>query len=85
MILLVWLGHAVLGLVRSRETAVLLLERGITAVVGSLMGQRIGWHRDKPAARPWLIDEQQPVILKTDIAVVFDAPSDGRRNGLATN
>jgi predicted RNA-binding protein with PIN domain len=42
----------------------------------NIMGQRIGWHRDKPAARRRLIDELQRLAerLDTGITVVFDAP-----------
>jgi predicted RNA-binding protein with PIN domain len=43
----------------------------------NIMGQRVGWHRDKPAARRRLIDELQRLAerLDTEITVVFDAPA----------
>jgi predicted RNA-binding protein with PIN domain len=45
----------------------------------NIMGQRVGWHRDKPGARRRLIDELQRVaeLLDTNMAVVFDAPRGG--------
>jgi hypothetical protein len=65
----------VLGLVRSGETAVLLLDRGITAVVAPSWASGLAGTCDKSEARPWFIDELQPATLKTDVAVVFDAPA----------
>ena len=42
----------------------------------NIMGQRVGWHRDKAAARQRLIDELQRFAtrMETEVAVVFDAP-----------
>ncbi len=42
----------------------------------NIMGQRVGWHRDKAAARRRLIDELQCLArsLDTEFVVVFDAP-----------
>lgn len=43
----------------------------------NIMGQRVGWHRDKPAARRRLISELMRLAerLHVDITVVFDAPA----------
>jgi predicted RNA-binding protein with PIN domain len=43
----------------------------------NIMGQRIGWHRDIPAAMRRLIDELQRLArrMNTEVAVVFDAPA----------
>lgn len=43
----------------------------------NIMGQRVGWHRDKPAARRRLIEGVQRFAERwdTEVAVVFDAPA----------
>lgn len=45
----------------------------------NIMGQRVGWHRDKAAARRRLVGElyQLAECLEDEIIVVFDAPAGG--------
>ena len=50
----------------------------------NVMGQRVGWHRDKPAAQRRLIAELAEMILRQNVAVtvVFDGkPLDGITDG----
>jgi predicted RNA-binding protein with PIN domain len=50
----------------------------------NVMGQRVGWHRDKPRARRELLDElaRYAVTKKVSVAVVFDgAPEEHFADG----